>query len=115
MAPHKLLFTALISSTFLLGGCGEDKNMIEHVRDGKKLYEYYCQDCHIKRGPGANFEKRDTSNRPLAEYQLILLMQFGDKKRHPSGPTFPQIKEVQLELIAQHVMELQKKASEKQQ
>lgn len=99
---------ALLALT--LAGCEDEQEKLANLRDGDALYAYNCADCHAKKGSGAQFEKRDTSKRPLAEYQILLLMEMGDPKRHAGMPTFPHLTPKQREKIAKHVIKLQQQA-----
>lgn len=96
--------------TFVLAGCTDDQDKLANLRSGDELYTYYCADCHAKRGPGAKFENRNKNRRALAEYQILLLMEMGDPKRHAGMPTFPQLEPAQKGKIARHIVQLQLQA-----
>jgi len=110
---HKL--PLLLLSTALLAGCGEEAPKVktpEQMKTGHELYDYYCRHCHKLRGPGELLEKRDQSRPPLANHQLMVLMQFGSEERHKGMPTFMDTDPEKLQLIANYVVTLQSQAEQ---
>jgi len=102
---RRFTLTAITLSLALLAGCGE--RAPKHLLAGDRLYDFYCQECHQNRGPGAHLEKRDQSKPALEAHELFVLIRYGYHLRHKNLPSFPELTPIQTDRLVSYVIELQ--------
>ncbi|MBP0048170.1 cytochrome c [Marinobacterium sp. AK62] len=94
------LLTALML-TSLLAGCGETPP--ERLKAGDALYDYYCIDCHTKKGLGPFLENHPAGKDALAPYEIVLMVKHGYDLGHTGMPSFPQLSDEQADAVAQFI------------
>jgi len=100
MLKRFILLTVL---TFTLSGCNDDSP--ERMKAGDQLYGYYCQQCHVKKGLGANMEHISAERRNLKDYEIVLMIKYGYQMGHEVN-SFSQLSDDQAQAIATHVVKL---------
>lgn len=97
--------SALFLFSVLLLGC--DKEIPpERMKSGEDLYNYYCKDCHMRKGPGAYMEHY-AGSKPMKPYKILLLIKYDFKKSQHSMPTFKQLSDKQADALTDYIIELQ--------
>lgn len=87
----------------LLTACGETPP--ERMKQGDKLYAYYCQNCHQKAGLGPFLEQVPLTERSLQRHEIVLMIKHGYDQGHTHMPTFSQLSDLQADALAEFVIE----------
>lgn len=102
--PYIKASVLLLLSVFLLG-CDREIPP-ERMTSGEDLYNYYCKDCHMRKGPGAYMEHY-SGNTPMKPYKILLLIKYDYHSGQHSMPPFKQISDKQADALAQYTIDLQ--------
>lgn len=108
----KFYLSLLFCLAFWMTGCSNDDP--RRMTSGEDLYNYYCQSCHEKRGPGAHFERHHTQP-PLEAHQVLLLFRYGYRSGDEAHqmPQFDMLSEKQTTALTEHVVALLQQANQK--
>ncbi|WP_293264555.1 cytochrome c [Neptunomonas sp.] len=99
-----LQICSLLIVFITLSGCTEENPL--KLKQGDQLYNYYCKQCHIKSGVGAQYEHLPKDRKKMADYEIILMIKHGYSMGHQM-PVFTQLSDEQADAIAEYVAKIQ--------
>ncbi|WP_160142042.1 c-type cytochrome [Nitrincola tapanii] len=88
----------------LLSACSREPSP-EKMQRGDQLYGYYCRECHLHRGIGAEFEHLPVGVSQLQVHDLVLIIKHGYQLGHPMGH-FPNLSHEQALTVAEYAVAL---------
>ena len=99
------LTSVLLLMATLISGCNEEIPP-ERMKSGADLYNYYCKNCHMLKGPGAEMEHY-SGDQAMKPYKVMLLIKFGSNTTKHSMPQFTQLSDEQAGAVADYTVSLQ--------
>lgn len=98
-----LRYCVVLIPPLLLTACGDPPP--ERMKQGDKLYAYYCQNCHQQAGLGPFLEQVPFTERSLQRHEIVLMIKHGYDQGHTHMPTFSQLSDQQADALAAFVIE----------